>query len=259
MGSAAPFSAISKVLQGLDKPHGCLLDTNFLIAAIYEVHRFHSEAVSLFDAMAEAGIPLYVSLSARSEFLDLQRRIILTEALMQMASEKSKWRISADVLKELRNQRRWIGIQAEKEEMPILSESRIKMVKQVFLPRTQSGKSGWLELCQYYLAPLLSTWDQTVTAMGLQYIGARESEEGKLFSSKLRWETMYELSAKTALSSMDAMILNVFNSSVFPLLVTTDYDLAYAVLAENNAKTILIPDSLYARKIKGLRFPVAGS
>jgi predicted nucleic acid-binding protein len=255
MGSVAPFSSIQQILQTGEKPAGCLLDTNFLIAAIYDVHRFNGEAVALFDVLADAAIPLYVSLPTRSEFLDIQRRIIMTEALMEMASDKTKWRISAEVLKELRNQKRWIGIQAEKDEMPILTDARIKACKQLFLPKNQSGKSGWLELCRHFLSPLLSTWDQAVANMGIRYIGARETEELQLFSTKLHWEKMYALSVKTALSSMDAMILNVFNSSAFPLLVSTDYDLAYAVLAEDNTKTILVPDSLYERKIKGLRFP----
>ncbi len=256
MGSVAPFSSIQTVLKNAGKPSGCLLDTNFIIAALYEPHRFNEAVVALFDILADFKIPLYVSLSTRSEFIDIQRRIIITEALMGMAAEQSKWRISVAVLKELRNHKRWINTQAEKNEMPILSDARIKACKQIFLPRNVSGQSGWLEICRQFLSPLLSTWDDAVARMGIHYIGARETEDEALFVSRLHWEAMYELSAKTCLSSMDAMILNVFNSSVFSILVTTDYDLAYAILAEKNLKTVMVPDSLYERKIKGLRFPV---
>lgn len=65
---------------------------------------------------------------------------------------------------------------------------------------------------------------------------------------------MYTLSEETGLGSNDAMILNVLDSSTFPLVISADYDLAYGVLKLQNNKTILVPDSIYNRNLKGLRF-----
>ncbi len=65
---------------------------------------------------------------------------------------------------------------------------------------------------------------------------------------------MYSVSEETCLSSSDSMILNVLNSSIFPFVISADYDMAYGVLNNKNEKSILVPDALYRRHLKGLRF-----
>lgn len=58
----------------------------------------------------------------------------------------------------------------------------------------------------------------------------------------------------TCLSASDAMIVNMLRCSNLPFIVSADFDVAYAVLAEDSDKVVLIPDSLYRNRIKGLQF-----
>lgn len=256
MGHALPFSSIRDCLKRLEvSKTGCLVDTNFLVALTYEPHPFYEDALGAYQALVDSGVPIFAGLSTRSEFLDIQRRIIMTEALMDMIAPTSPWKLTQAATKVLRRQKLWIDTQtAGGDKLPILPDSRIKECKEVFSPQRHSGKNGWLEICQHYLANLQTAWDLAAERLGLEYIGARESEEGSLFTGKIRWQKLYEISARTCLSSQDGMLMNLFGTSVLPVLLSTDYDLAYATLAEANEKVVLIPDRLYQRKIKGLRF-----
>ncbi|MNT99077.1 hypothetical protein D3C72_2418320 [compost metagenome] len=50
------------------------------------------------------------------------------------------------------------------------------------------------------------------------------------------------------------MILNVLESSVLPFVVSADYDLAYGVMKSSSNKVILVPDNLYKRYLKKIKF-----
>ncbi len=174
---------------------------------------------------------------------------------MDMLSSNSKWKISAAAKKVLISQRGWIDNQAKDDELPILTDIRIKNCKKIFLPRTQSGQIGWVELCKEYLdGQLLESWNILSESLQLNYIEMRTGESDKYFAKPLEWENMYSVSEETCLSSSDSMILNVLNSSIFPFVISADYDMAYGVLKNQEEKSILVPDALYKRHLKGLRF-----
>jgi hypothetical protein len=65
---------------------------------------------------------------------------------------------------------------------------------------------------------------------------------------------MYRLVEESALGSQDAMILNLLDCSVFPFIVTMDFDLAYGVMLSTKDKTALVPDNLFRNRLKKLRF-----
>lgn len=255
MGKALPFSDIDKFMASFEEPiQGCILDTNFLIAAIYEPHPFHEDAEFLFKKLEEHEIPIHATVSTRAEFIDIQRRIIITEVLMDMLAPNTKWRITAAQKNELRKHRAWLDSQSGNSDLPILPDKRIKNCKEIFFPTTRSGKDGWIEICKYYLNDaLLKSWDEIVDFLGINYIELRESDKNELITEKVSWKNMYKISERTCISSSDAMILNMLNCSVLPLLVSADYDMAYAVIADQSEKTILVPNALYREKIKKLK------
>lgn len=49
------------------------------------------------------------------------------------------------------------------------------------------------------------------------------------------------------------MILNLSDSSNFPLLVTSDYDLAYGTLISTKDRTTLVPDNVYRNHFRKMR------
>ncbi len=256
MGRVVPFSEIDTFLKGFSsKIPGCLVDTNFIFAALYEVHPFSDDAAFLFEKLAEYEIPIFSTVTTRTELMDLERRVMITEALMGMLAEKTKWRITHAVTQKLRAHKTWIDQQAHGDLLPILTDYRIKETKELFFPLKASGKNGWLEICKEFLNEMPKHMKQIETDLGLTYLNLRDSEiEKRYFPSKLDWDNMYAVSATTCLSASDAMLLNVLVSSNFPFIVSGDYDIAYGVLAESAAKVALIPDKLYRNRVKNLRF-----
>lgn len=256
MSQVLPFSSIDQYLKCLKAPAaGCLVDTQFLIAATEELHPFFEDAGFLFEKLAEYQIPVFTTVTTRSEYVDIRRRFIITEALMGMLASSSKWKISANVQKVLRAQKTWIDTQAAKDSLPLLTDTRIKDCKECFMPRTQSGQIGWVQLCHEYLdGQLLDAWNVLVDKLKLNYLDMRSENVSELIPDKLAWEKMYAISEKTCLSSSDSMLVNVLYSSNFPFVVSADFDIAYSVLADSGDKTALIPDNLHYKKIKSLRF-----
>lgn len=256
MGQALPFSSIDQYLKGLKAPVlGCLVDTQFLIAATEELHPFYEDAGFIFEKLAEYKIPIFTTVTTRSEFIDIRRRFIITETLMGMLATGSKWKISKNVQKTLRAQKTWIDTQASKESLPLLTDHRIKDCKECFMPRTKSGQIGWVQLCREYLADqLLQAWNILVEDLKLNYLDMRSENIPDLIPEKLEWEKMYSISETTCLSSSDSMLVNVLRCSNFPFIVSADFDIAYSLLADGGDKTVLIPDNLHYQKIKGLRF-----
>lgn len=255
MGQALPYSDVDTYLAKAGNNKGCVVDTNFVIAITEENHAYHEDSKFLYEKLVQYQIPIYCTVTVRTEFIDYQRRMIITESLMDMLAVSSKWKISTAVREALKKQKGWIDNQPKEDELPCLNDARIKIVKKEFLPKTQSGQIGWVELCKEYLTDkLLNAWNSIEADLSLNYIDMRDLESQSLFEKELEWENMYRLSEKTALGSNDSMILNVLESSAFPFVVSADYDLAYGVMQSNCAKVILVPDSLYRRHLKGLRF-----
>lgn len=255
MGVCRPFSEIDLYLQSTLESQACIVDTNFLIAVSDKEHSFHEDAQFVYEKLAEYSIAPMVSVSARAEFIDYKRRVIATENLMGMLAPSSKWRISSAIRELLQNQKSWIDGQAKNENDPYLTDARLKVCKQAFLPRNHSGQIGWIEFCKEYLEGRLSeSWDRLVERLGLNYIDMRAGGSKDFLRKDLRWEEMYRLSEQTALGSQDAMILNLLDASVFPFVVTMDFDLAYGVMASTTDRTVLVPDNLYRNRLKKLKF-----
>lgn len=252
---ALPFSDIDQYLKSVQGDIGCLADTSYLIALGDRDHQLHEDAIFMHEKLADFNVRMFVSVTVRSEFIDFHRRMILTETLMGMLAPSSKWRISAAVRKELNSQKGWIDNQLGSGNDPYLTDSRIKDCKQIFLPKSQSGQIGWVELCKEYLAgKLLVAWNEIVSTAQLHYIDMRADDSKDLFRKELQWDSMYRLAEESAIGSHDAMILNLFDSSIFPFLLTMDFDLAYGVMLSAPDKTALVPDNLYRNRIKKLRF-----
>jgi hypothetical protein len=97
-------------------------------------------------------------------------------------------------------------------------------------------------------------WQHVEESLGINYVELRAGESKQFLESDLSWENMFTLTEETCLGSNDAMILNVLNSSIFPFIISSDYDIAYGVLKSSNEKAILVPDTLFNRHLKKIRF-----
>jgi predicted nucleic acid-binding protein len=255
LSQCVPFSDIDQFLKGKKLLPSCLVDSSYLIAISDKDHAQHDDSQFFYEKIVEYQIRIFTNVTVRSEFIDYHRRVIATETLMGMLAPSSKWKISSAVREILKKQKGWLSNQRETDDDAYLTDFRVKLCKQAFLPRTQSGQIGWTELCkEYFSGKLFSAWEKISEATDLHYVDMRSDDAKELFRKDLHWDSMYRLAEESALGSSDAMILNLFDCSVFPILVTSDFDLAYGVLQSTEDKVVFVPDSLYRNRLKKLRF-----
>ncbi len=85
MGKVVPFSKVESYLQSIskvDRLKGTILDTNILISATYEDRDFHAQVVDVLDILQRDQYCLFATVNTRSEYLEFQRRMVLTESLL---------------------------------------------------------------------------------------------------------------------------------------------------------------------------------
>ncbi len=100
MGQVIPFSNLKKYLDSIknqDAHRGTILDTNVLISSSYEPSTDSEEVSKILDTLGEENYRLYATVNTRSEYLEFQRRLILTEGLFDSIDEYSKIRIASRV------------------------------------------------------------------------------------------------------------------------------------------------------------------
>lgn len=62
--------------------NGCLLDTNILLSASLPIDPMNENAELLIQKLADLKIPLYSNVNIRAEFLEIQRRVLIPECLI---------------------------------------------------------------------------------------------------------------------------------------------------------------------------------
>ncbi len=250
-----PFSEFNELARTRDFSLGSFVDTNLLIATLYETHPFNEVSSDLFMEIAQRNLPLYTTVTVRTEYLDFIRRLTITERLMELLSEASSYRLSERVKAELKKHKQWMYQEEARGNLPVLTDARIKSCKQVFEPLKHSGNMGWLHFCSMHLSgSLLKQWSNIEKSFGINYLQLRGSESEEFLNKPIEWGDMFSISEKTGASSSDSMILNAFFTSKFQSIFSADWDVAYAVAAEKNPEKIcFVPDSLY-RQIRKLAF-----
>lgn len=251
MGRVVPFSDIDFILKDIRSPVGCIVDTQLLIASVYEPHPFNEDTEFIYEKLAQYGISIFSNVTTRHEFIDITRRTTMTEKVLARIMAQSKWRITHEATVEIGRIKSRLDSRAAIDESPILKGRQIKTLKKLFSPITRSGKDGWLELCkEFFDNKLKVAWDQIADDLDINYIDFQKTEIQKLFYEKVSWEKMCRISEISCLGSSDSMILNVLNCSSLDFLVSADFDLAYAVMVGSTEKSVLVPDALCRRELK---------
>jgi hypothetical protein len=221
------------------------LDTNVLIAASYEIKDSHDEITELIHRLEVLGVERYATVTTKSEFMEFYRRLMLTEALVDLLDQESKVRVPKAALEEIR--KAYLSLksrQARDGSDPIFNDSQIKQIKSEFSAGSNSGHMGWLKFCGDCLNGYVDFFEQQLTARGIIYLSPNDSAQADLFIKKLEWPVAASLVEKTGLSVSDAMILNMLNSSVCQFAMSLDFDFGFAVLADIESKDVIMPDRL---------------
>ncbi len=211
---------------------GIIVDTNVLISATYDFDPSFDSTAEFLDLLSEHQIPLFCNVNVRSEFLEIHRRIIFTEALLSFEATVQKSKLPLELSKKLSSLRANQSKREQDGRSPLrLSESELKMLKLLMLQESDfNDKDLWTALCEERIgSKLLSIWQDTVDRFGLNFLSLRKEDQAQFIETAPEWEKAVNLMGSQGLSSSDAMIVNMFLSSNFTAILSSDTDVAIAI------------------------------
>ncbi len=225
---------------------GCLVDTNILFSLSYPLDKFNDESEKIFNIFSDSKIPVYTNINVRSEFIELHRRVVIPESLIDLLEDAND-NLHPQVTLKLKSLRTQFRAAHENEKLFKLSDQKIKGFRKLLSQYRVNGVDMWLKFCSDYLVGRIQdTWRRTVDLWHLNYPPSMaRNGEHPFFNEDLNWGNMVHLVEKFGLGASDAMILNFFKNSKLNMLVTADVDLIYcASKLKLPGKTIFVPDNL---------------
>ncbi len=229
--------------------NGILVDTNILVSATYDLDMYNDESLGLIKCLISNSIPVFSNLNIRSEFLEIHRRILFSEAILDFERECSKSSLPLKLSNSLsvfraKYERR---LKDKPTDTPLkLSESEIKDFKFMLINVRGAKYDLWSEICKNHIGnKLINIWLGTIETLGLNFLSLSEKNQEKYLLLKPDWSNVVELMSGEGLSSSDAMIINIFHSSKFEIIASSDKDIALTIQRSNRYfKNCLTPDEL---------------
>lgn len=223
---------------------GCIVDTNVLFAASYPLDTHNDWADEVFKSLSRLEIPVYTNLNVRSEFLDLQRRVLIPEGLVTFYDSFSE-KLEGKIYEKLKYLKRKAKSARDEGRVFKLNDSDIKGFIELFGHEPSNDKeiSAWTAFCKSYFAPYVAVvWNEVVKNLKVNFLGTREIESREFFERHPSWDNMLKILGDSGIGSADAMILNLFCESKLPLLITADRAVKNTLLnSPFNHKFILAP------------------
>ena len=220
------------IKQNPSLKRGCIVDTNVIFAAMFPLDAHNDWAESTLEELRRLEIPIYSNINIRSEFIDLNRRVLIPEGLMDFyyyyGSELPE-SVSLG-LKSLQTRKKKA---AEENRTFKLSDVEIKRYRKLLDQyKHNSGVNGWTAFCEEYFRPYIKpVWSEAVQRLHLNFVGTRAIESKEHFESDPTWEEMTDIVGRSGIGSSDAMIVNLFIKSKFSLIVTADSDVKETTLS----------------------------
>ncbi len=241
----------SKFTKHLDEAlkNGIIADTNLLIAATYDLDPANSDAIQFLDVLSDNQVPIFCNVNVRSEFLEIHRRIIFTEALLDFELHVDKAQIPIELVRKLNSLRTRSSKQTTQDRALRLSEAEIKGFK-ISMSGIHTGSEDlWTIFCEDRVGnKLASVWTEAESELGLNFLSLRKEDQASYFDKSPDWEGVVRLMETQGLSSSDAMIVNLFLCSKLKAIATSDWDVANAVRkAGQQGKTAFCPDEMAKR------------
>jgi predicted nucleic acid-binding protein len=224
---------------------GILVDTNVLISATYDMDLFYEETTNFLDILVDKCIPLFCNVNVRSEFLEIHRRIIFTEALLSFESVTKGSALGIEFRKKLSSLRTNQKTREDQGRQSVrLSEADIKTFKSLML-QEDDGKLWTKFSTEYIGSSLIDVWSSTVENIGLNPLSLRKEDHEKYIITSPDWKDTVHLMSSHGISSSDAMIINMFRSSKFEVLASSDSDIGLTVnQLKLERKFCILPDEV---------------
>lgn len=141
--------------------NGCILDTNILISAILSIDPMNEDAEEFIQVLKNLEIPAYTNVNIRAEFLEIQRRVLMAECLIEFY--ESHIEIDELLSQKLKSIQTSYRKAIELKKVYKLTDDRIKEFRNLFSELIIQNKNGWLYFCETFLTPQLSVvWSYAV-------------------------------------------------------------------------------------------------
>lgn len=217
------ISGLESLLKSTGQVPGCLADTGFLYAWAYDDDRIFNRANDVIDVLADFNVPIYANVISRVEFIDLIFRKQVTIGSIQLyerIDSTTKNKILLNLLKNIRDQD---TANRRQHQSFKVDEKRLKALRKEI--KNVVGSNGWKQFCNDYVGEMLfNEWSMLEDDLDLRFVEILEGQISELFNEPLLWSDMVRIMGTQGIRSPDAMILNLFEKSKFPLLITSDSD-----------------------------------
>ncbi len=257
MGRLVAFSQLEDYLQELNENDetikAAILDTNIIISSTYEIKRDYDEVIEVLDLASAAGYRLLTTVNTRSEFLDFQRRLILTEHLLDSVAPSSNLTLSKAARAAIQSSKGALVTAQNRGSDPVFNDRNIKDIKKAFSAGPHSGFRGWIAICDLFLKGKLERADQLLADRGIEYVSQHAANQRHLFRKVIDWPDANRIAEETGMGFADAMIVNALFCSTCPFILSSDFDIAYAIRAATTDRVAVVPDDI-AREFRHFHF-----
>jgi predicted nucleic acid-binding protein len=235
------FKELSTYLNANRCEVGCLADTGFLYGLAYKDDRLFEPANDVHDLLSEKNIPVYANVISRMEFVDLIFRKQVTIGCVQIFKNSAGHNFGNDIFNLLKDIRDKDSAAIRKNESYKVDEGRLKRLRKLLV--NAYGINDWKDFCSKFVGQMLSNeWIAIEEDLGLNFIEILEGQTSPLIRAPVEWADMVAIMGEQGLRGPDAMIVNLFLKSKFPLLITSDADFEVTISASEqdlSDKTIL--------------------
>jgi hypothetical protein len=105
-----------------------------LISANYDVCDAHAQITDILDILQGKNYRVFATVNTRSEYLEFQRRLVLTESLLDMVDEFSTVKLPKNVKAKIQTLKGSLktSVAADPEKDEVFNESQLKKIKKEF-------------------------------------------------------------------------------------------------------------------------------
>ena len=220
---------------------GCLVDTNILFAANFSLDHFHEAAVEIFETLIDENIPRFANVNIRSEFINLSRKVVIAQALLDLFHHIGT-DLPQKVYDKLRSIKARSALKEKENALFRLQDKEIEEIRNLFSsyhPTTEQDLWDWF--CEDYLKGKLSAeWVWVEKDFGINFLTLRYTENSDHLENELKWDDAVSIIEKTGIGSADAMIVNLLIQSKYSFIVSADADIVFALKKINPKNKFVI-------------------
>ena len=244
MAVVKPSSSIKDYLDIKKSSKKVFLDTNILVSYSHKRDLYYEDSLEAISILESNDFQFYCNTITRSEYMDFKRRLIITEELLSFA-DSINLKNDGDMHRILAKMKHSYEKKIDSGKLYVCSDRDIKGFRKKLSRPKGEVENLWMCFCENrLLTNLIHAWKLISSKLDINYLSTRKDGESPEINQPLTWDSAHRISGKTGISMNDAMILNIFQSSSIPFLITTDFDIIYAASVLPSDKYIFCPDSL---------------